>query len=131
MKLKIDKFNTKAAALSYIRDELGCDAKAAEKYLMEKLPKESYYQKKIMEFLKKNYPDAFIWKAAAGVYSVGGIPDICAVIGGRYFGFEVKRPYIGVLSEIQKNTIERINAAGGCAGVVIFPEDAKKMIEEG
>lgn len=54
---------------------------------------------------------------------------MCAIIDGKFYGFEVKRPYIGILSEIQERTIEQIQAAGGIAGVVCFPEDAKKMIE--
>ena len=38
--------------------------------------KESWYQAKIIRWLKSTYPGAFVWKAAAGPYSRGGIPDI-------------------------------------------------------
>ena len=38
--------------------------------------KESWYQARIITWLKTNYPDAFVWKAAAGPYSRGGIPEI-------------------------------------------------------
>ena len=90
--------------------------------------KESYYQTKIMEWLKKEYPAAFIWKAAAGPYSQGGIPDICAIIDGKFYGFEVKRPEVGRLSKIQEQTIKEINAAGGTAAVVSYPEQVEKII---
>ena len=60
--------------------------------------KESWYQAKILRWLKEKYPSAFVWKAAAGPYTQGGIPDICAVIDGHFFGFEVKRPRVGRLS---------------------------------
>lgn len=129
--MRLDQFPNKTAAIEYLRAEMGCaSAKDAEEYLRKHLPKESYYQDKIIKFLKDTYPTAFVWKAAAGPYSRQGIPDVCAVINGRYYGFEVKRPYIGVLSTIQEQTIEKIRAAGGVAAVVCFPEEVKKIIEE-
>ena len=89
---------------------------------------ESFYQRKIMEHLKKRYLDAFFWKAAAGEYSRGGIPDICAIIHGRFYGFEVKRPG-GKASRLQEKTLEDIKRAGGYGGVVIYPEDVERIIQ--
>lgn len=91
--------------------------------------KESFYQAKIIRWLKETYPDAFIWKAQAGPYCRQGIPDICAIIGGHFFGFEVKRPEIGRLSKIQEQTIKEINAAGGIAAVVSYPEQVERVIQ--
>lgn len=91
--------------------------------------KESYYQAKILQWLKRTYPAAFVWKAAAGPYSQGGIPDICAIIDGHFYGFEVKRPQGGRLSKLQEMTIQKINAAGGTAAVVSYPADAQRIIE--
>lgn len=132
MRIRIDQFESKEVAIAYIQETVyGCkQLSEAEKYLRKNLPKESYYQSAIIRYLKDHYPNAFVWKAAAGPYSRQGIPDICAVIGGRYYGFEVKRPYIGVLSRIQEQTIEKIRAAGGIAEVVCFPADAEKIIEK-
>ena len=92
--------------------------------------KESYYQTRIIKWLKSTYPGAFIWKAQAGPYSRQGIPDICAIINGHFFGFEVKRPDNGRLSPVQEQTIKQINAAGGTALVVNYPEQVKEAIEE-
>lgn len=100
-----------------------------EKILRNVIPEESYYQTKIMEWLREEYPTAFVWKAAAGPYSQGGIPDVCAVIDGKYYGFEVKRPYLGVTSQLQKQTIKKIIAAGGVATVVTFVEDVEAVIQ--
>lgn len=100
-----------------------------EKILRNVIPEESYYQTKIMEWLREEYPTAFVWKAAAGPYSQGGIPDVCAVIDGKYYGFEVKRPYLGVTSQLQKQTIKKIIAAGGVAAVVTFVEDVEAVIQ--
>lgn len=91
--------------------------------------KESYYQAKILRWLRDTYPAAFIWKAAAGPYSQGGIPDICAIIDGHFYGFEVKRPKGGRLSKLQELTIQKINAAGGTAAVVSYPADVQRIIE--
>ena len=90
--------------------------------------KESYYQTKIIRWLKETFPTAFVWKAQAGPYSRQGIPDICAVIDGHFFGFEVKRPEGGRISKIQEQTIKEINAAGGIAAVVSFPEQVEQII---
>ena len=130
--MRLDQFENKDAAIAYIQENVyGCaDVKHAEKYLREHLPKESYYQDKIKKFLESTYPESFSWKEAAGPYSRQGIPDVSFVKDGRYYGFEVKRPFIGVLSKIQEQTIKRIRAAGGIAEVVTFPEDVRKIIEE-
>ena len=126
----LDHFQTKAEALAFIRENVtGCAD--AERYLREHIPKESYYQKKIMDYVKRNYPAAFVWKETAGAYSRQGIPDVSAIIDGRYFGFEVKKPYFGKLSPIQAQTIEKIRSAGGVAGVCVFPEDAERLIQGG
>lgn len=91
--------------------------------------KESFYQAKIIRWLKEQYPGAFVWKAQAGPYCRQGIPDICAIIDGHFFGFEVKRPEVGRLSKIQEQTIKEINAAGGTAAVVSYPAQAMEVIQ--
>lgn len=98
--------------------------------MRDHLPDESYYQTEVMEFIRNNYPDSFVWKAAAGPYSRQGIPDVCAIIGGHFFGFEIKRPFIGRLSKIQERTIIDIRKAGGTAAVVSFWHQAREVIEE-
>ena len=85
----------------------------------------------VMKWIQEAYPSAFVWKAAAGPYSRQGIPDVCAIIDGRFYGFEIKRPFIGELSKIQEETIKAIRAAGGVAAVVSFPEQANKVIDNG
>nr|WP_325221652.1 VRR-NUC domain-containing protein [uncultured Oscillibacter sp.] len=90
--------------------------------------KESWYQAKIIRWLKDTYPHAFIWKAAAGPYSRGGIPDICMILNGQFYGFEVKRPGTGVLSKLQEVTIKEIKAAGGKVAVVSTPEDIQRFM---
>lgn len=116
---------------AYLEDQTGhpLTAAQAEKLLRDTLPKESYFQSAILRWLRENYPAAFIWKVQTGPYARQGVPDICAVIDGRFYGFEVKRPYVGRLSKIQQTTMEAIEKAGGRAGVVTWPDDARKLIE--
>ena len=75
--------------------------------------KESYYQAKIIKWLREAYPQAFVWKAQQGPYSRQGIPDICAIIDGHFFGFEVKRPEGGELSPFQAHQRRRRHGPRG------------------
>lgn len=132
-----EQFPNEAAAVEYLKSakDISCTTTAqARQYLRSHIPKESYYQDKIIRHIRSLFPDAFVWKATAGAYSRQGIPDVCAVINGRYYGFEVKRPLIGVLSKIQEQTIKRINAAGGNAYVVTSTDQVTEILnlaEEG
>lgn len=128
--MRLDRFGTEAEAIDYLISS-GRFTKRTEarRYLQQAVPHEPKYQEAIMKYLKENYPKAYIWKAAAGPYSRGGVPDIIAMIDGRFYGFEVKRPYFGELSDLQKDAIRKIKANGGFAGEVIFPEDAERIIE--
>lgn len=128
-----EQFSTEEEAIKYLKaaKDITCATTAqAKKYIREHLPKESYYQDKIIKHIKELIPSAFVWKAAAGAYSRQGIPDVCAVINGRYYGFEVKRPLIGVLSKIQEQTIKQIKAAGGRAYVVTYTSEVTRILRE-
>ena len=57
-----------------------------------------------------------------------GIPDITCIINGRYYGFEVKRPFIGVLSKMQEQTIKQIRKAGGRAEVVTSEKEVAEIL---
>ena len=98
--------------------------------LQKALPKEAAYQTEIIKWLNRIYPGAFIWKATPGPYNRQGIPDICAIIHGRFYGFEVKRPVLGEATKIQKTTMRQIRSAGGIAAVVSTPAEVQKVIRE-
>jgi hypothetical protein len=100
----------------------------ADKYIRDRMPKESYFQKKILDWIKDNIPNALAWKEAAGPYSRQGIPDITCVMNGRYYGFEVKRPFIGVLSKIQEQTINELRKAGAVAEVVTSEKEVAAIL---
>lgn len=109
------KITTKQKALSELR---------------KLIKKEGYYQSEIKEALKKKYPDAFVVKISQGAYSEGGIPDVLMIKDGHYFGFEVKRPVVGIRSKLQEETVRKIQDAGGTATFVRWPEEAIMEVEE-
>ena len=99
------------------------------KIVGELVPKEKYFQTKILNYLK-TLPNAMFWKEQSGFgYQGSGLPDICGIINGRFYGFEVKRPFIGKVSPIQRERIEEIRKAGGVAEVVSYVEEVEKIIK--
>ena len=129
-KLDYTSFRTYEELQDYtIKHNKGINTReAADKFIREKMPKESYFQKKILDWIKDNAPNAIAWKEAAGPYSRQGIPDITCIINGRYYGFEVKRPFIGVLSKMQEQTIKQIRKAGGRAWVVTSEKEVAEIL---
>jgi hypothetical protein len=58
-----------------------------------------------------------------------GIPDIIAIIDGRFVGIECKAPgKRNNTSELQKTQIAAINAAGGLAIVIDDPEQLPHLL---
>ncbi len=115
--------------IAEVQKDSGITRADAEKWLRKHIPAEKYFQKKIMDALKEEYPDAYVVKISQGAYSIAGIPDIMCIVRGRYFGFEVKRPVFGEVSSLQELAIRKINSAGGTAAIVTYPEEAVSVIK--
>ena len=115
----------------WLRNQTGLriTSSAFNRIMHDTLPLEQVYQTEVIEYIK-TVPGAFVWKATAGPYSRQGIPDVCAVIDGHFFGFEIKRPYIGTPTKVQERTIRQIREAGGTAAVISFREQAKEVIDQ-
>lgn len=104
-------------------------AEKVKKILEDQIPFEQWYQKRIMAAIRQLYPEAFVRKIAAGVYSERGFPDVLVIIDGLYIGLEIKRPFLGKPTPLQLDTIKAIERAGGTARVVCLPEEAAEVIE--
>lgn len=130
IRLEARKGTSKEALRRAVERAIGEPLTAAsfDAMLRKALPLEAEYQAEIITSLKKAYPQADVWKEAAGPYSQKGRPDVSALVNGHFFGFEVKRPYVGVLSDIQAATIKRIRRAGGTAEVVSFGFEAVRIV---
>lgn len=106
----------------------------AERWARENVPKEKHYQTKILAYLrnlvKTGALEGYVWKDAAGMYQSAGFPDVSIITGGKYFGFEVKRPFLGTPSALQQKTIEAIRSGGGIAEVVSYVSEVERILRE-
>lgn len=100
----------------------------AEKWMRKNIPPEAKYQKDIMDYLSGLGYQCCVWKVHEGGYMKRGIPDINAIICGEFWAFEVKRPFLGDMSELQRQMIDKINAAGGHAVVVSYVDEVKHLL---
>lgn len=130
MRIDFEKFKTLDELIDYVAQKKGCNRTTARKWCIANVPEESYFQGKIIDYLQEHYPESFARKITQGAYSQGGTPDILFVHKGRYIGFEVKRPYFGVVSKLQEQTINKIRKAGGVAEVVIYVSEVEKIMKE-
>lgn len=108
-----------------LQTALGLSSKAKTiQWVKVHVPKESYFQRKIIEYLRRTYPAAVVWKQNNGEYSsMNGIPDVAMLKDGQYYGFEVKRPYLGKLSKIQEKTMGKLSKAGAKVYEVTYVSD--------
>lgn len=101
------------------------------------LPREKDIQKSILEFL--DFRSILAYRQNSGAFvdkakhfyrfaSMNGLPDIVAVIGGRYIGIEVKKPG-GKLREAQKTFREALEESGGIYWVFDSLDEAVDTIE--
>ena len=88
------------AFLQELAEEKQVTKKEALAMCRKAVPKEAYFQKKVINGLKKQFPDAYIAKIAQGMYS-----------------------------KLQGAAIEKIKNAGGTAGIVTYPEEAAEIID--
>lgn len=91
--------------------------------------KEKQFENKIKKYLKSKG----IWyvKYFANGFTKVGIPDLLAVVNGKFVAIEVKAEK-GKLSTLQRYNIEAIKMCGGIA-LVLRPsgfEEFKNLIEE-
>lgn len=74
----------------------------------------------------------FILKTHGGAYQMAGLPDLILIAPrvGRFVGIEVKRPVLGVTSELQKAILRKINRAGGYGCVAYCVEEALEFLRK-
>ena len=130
-----ESFASRAELVAWLKKmDMAHSAAEADEWIRAQLPEESTFQRRIMMHLRalrdrgRIPATSVFWKNTSGAYARGGLPDITLIVNGKYYGFEVKRPFVGVLSALQKKTIEELNAAGAVAGVVIYPRDVDNLI---
>lgn len=93
---------------------------------MAKTP-EGKFQEQVIKYLK-SLANCWYVKVWGGGYQKSGIPDIIAVINGKFIALELKAPN-GKASELQKRNIRLINECGGY-GFILYPKDFDKFKKE-
>lgn len=95
-------------------------------------PLERVIVAKIVKALKV-YGVQWLIKTHGGPHQTSGIPDILCIApgSGRFVGIEVKRPNgYGKATELQLAQIEKINQAGGVAGIATSVEEAIELVRK-
>ena len=89
---------------------------------------ETRLKNRVVQFIRKNYPDAWVYKASDRFTS--GIPDLILCKEGLFYAIELKAGS-NKATPIQDYVIRQIQAAGGRAVVCRSVEDVKEFIEKG
>lgn len=97
------------------------------KQARENIPLESAITAQIQRWLKSQ-PCWWGFKVLGGAQQKRGVPDIVGCWRGAFVAFEVKRPQLGRVSDLQQHIIDQINGVGGRAFVVYSVEDVKRAI---
>lgn len=95
--------------------------------------KEARLSQRIATALRKE--GALVIKIAGGMYQTPGLSDLFAIVDGRFFAIEVKRPKADGgpgcekgLTDKQWIFLERVKDAGGISGCVESVEEAVEMV---
>lgn len=104
-------------------DEYGEKRAEASKNAHREIPQEKYYQRKILDALRQEFPKGRFRKVSQGATSQNGEPDIDGVAYRNYIAVEVKRPLLGEATPLQKKAIREIREAGGCSMIASYPEE--------
>ena len=91
------------------------------------IPLESEITKKIQRYLS-GLDGWWGFKVQGGGQQKRGVPDIVGCYNGRFVAFEVKRPHVGQLSDLQEHVIGQIKAVEGHAFVVRSVDEVKQII---
>ena len=86
---------------------------------------ETQLKKRVLQFLKKEYPKAWIHKASDRF--TAGIPDLLICSGGKFYAIELKAGN-NQLTRIQQYTLRKIQAAGGKTSVCRSVEEVKEFL---
>lgn len=87
------------------------------------------FQRKVLKWLD-TLPNTYAVKFNASGLSKSGVPDILACVNGHFVGIELKTD-VGVLSELQKRNLTKIDKCNGLVYVVkpsTYKEFQKSML---
>ncbi len=89
---------------------------------------ETRLKNRVIQFIRKNYPNAWLYKAADRF--TAGIPDLLICKEGQFYAIELKAG-ANKPTPIQGHVLRKIRSAGGRAAVCRSVEEVKQFIEKG
>lgn len=89
---------------------------------------ETKLKNKVIQFVRKHYPEAWMYKAADRFTS--GIPDLLICWKGGFYAIELKVGF-NKATPIQEYVMREIRRAGGRVSVCRSVEDVKRFFEKG
>lgn len=89
---------------------------------------ETRLKNKVIQFIRKNYPTVWVYKACDRF--TAGIPDLIICKEGQFYAVELKAG-ANKPTPIQGHVLRKIQGAGGQAAVCRSVEDVKRVIEKG
>lgn len=94
---------------------------------IDKDTKEKVIQDYLLKQLRERLPNVYTTKVIEAYPN--GTPDVLACYKGMFIGIEVKRPYGGRTTELQKQARDKILLSGGCWYMVKLPEEVDDLID--
>lgn len=89
--------------------------------------REQVIQHKILKFLESK--GCYVVKVIQA--SKAGVPDILACVGGKFVGFEVKKPETRKnTSKLQEYNLKKITEAGGKGYVVCSIDEVEQILND-
>lgn len=89
---------------------------------------ETQLKNKVIQFIRKQYPAAWVYKAADRW--TAGIPDLLLCIEGRFYAIELKVGKNGP-TKIQRYVMGKIRSAGGKTSVCRSVEEVREFLQKG
>lgn len=121
------RFKSLGDYVAKIAEEKKVSRTEAKKIAYREIPLEKAYQTKILDALRREFPDGRFRKVAQGFGSKSGEPDVDGILGLEFGSksvyVEVKRPLIGEATSLQKKAVRELRQAGACAMIASYPDE--------
>lgn len=122
-------FQSLEAYWDHLTQTRGISRTEARKQAYREIPLEKFYQGKILDALRAEYPGGRFRKVSQGFASNSGEPDVDGVVDGQFIAVEVKRPLVGKATPLQIKAVRELRQAGGCSMIASYPDEVVAAVE--
>lgn len=126
-------FQSLEAYWDHLTQTRGISRTEARKQAYREIPLEKFYQGKILDALRAEYPGGRFRKVSQGFASNSGEPDVDGILGVEFGSkpvyIEVKRPLVGKATPLQVKAVRELRQAGGCSMIASYPDEVVAAVE--